>query len=97
MYTRWTQHLSDPQSKTEFQNDIKGAKRVLERLHQMIEEDENALEKSENDQRVYSSPNWSHLQAHRNGNRQTYATIKNLINLDQQKDIITNDKFTRPR
>jgi acetyl-CoA carboxylase alpha subunit len=85
MYTRWTSHLKTEQEKENFKNEVLSAKSVLERLTQMIDEDVNQLEKSENDQRVYSIPNWSHLQAHKNGNRQSYATIRQMIDLDQQK------------
>ncbi len=89
MYTRWTQHLTDPSDKEKFKNEVLGSKRVLERLSQMIDEDLQALDKSEFDHRSYDVANWSHLQAHRNVNRQVYATFKKLINLDQQKG--TND------
>jgi hypothetical protein len=85
MFTRWTQHLKSDEEKKRFRNDILSARTVLERLKQMLEEDEAALEKSERDQRVYGMPNWDYLQAHKNGNMQVYAVVKKLIDLDQQK------------
>lgn len=81
MLTRWTQHLQDPQEKESFKRDITASKRVLERLKQIIEEDEQSLDKSEFDHRSYGIANWSHLQAHRNGNRQIYAEIKKYLDL----------------
>lgn len=80
MLTRWTAHLPE-EEKESFKRDIRASRSVLERLKQIIEEDEEALDKSELDQRSYSIPNWSHLQAHRNGNRQVYAVIKKLLDL----------------
>ncbi len=94
MYSRWTTHLKTDEEKKQFTNDILSAKGVLERLIQMIDEDVNQLDKSELDQRVYSIPNWSHLQAHKNGNRQSYAAIRQMIDLDQQKGPISNDRNT---
>ena len=84
MYTRWTQHLTDPEEKERFRNQVISAKPVLERLIEMIDEDEQALDRTEIDPRSYSVPNWSELQAHKNGNRQVYAVIKKMIDLDHQ-------------
>lgn len=92
MYTRWTSHLKTPEEKQQFTNDILSAKSVLERLADMIDEDVDQLDKSEIDQRVYSIPNWSHLQAHKNGNRQSYAAIRQMIDLDQQKEPINKNE-----
>lgn len=92
MYSRWTSHLKTDEEKKSFQNEVISAKGVLERLIQMIDEDVNQLDKSELDQRVYSIPNWSHLQAHKNGNRQSYAAIRQMIDLDQQKGPINTDE-----
>ena len=85
MYARWTSHLNTEDEKKQFRNDVLSAKSVLDRLIQIIDEDVNNLDRSELDQRVYSIPNWSHLQAHKNGNRQSYAAIRQMIDLDQQK------------
>lgn len=84
MYTRWTQHLKTDEEKENFRNRIYAAKDVLDRLTQIIEEDEAALERSEMDQRVYSNPSWDYLQAHRNGNKQVYYQMKKYTNLDQE-------------
>ncbi len=83
MLSRWTQHLPDHE-KESFKNEVISAKNVLERLGQIIEEDEEMLNRSECDQRSYGIANWSHLQAHRNGNRQTYAEIKKYLTLTER-------------
>ena len=85
MYTRWTQHLSDAEEKEKFKNEIYGAKRVLERLRDIIQEDEKALSRSEIDSRIYTTPSWDYLQAHKNGNRQYMNTMINMVDLDLQK------------
>ena len=91
MYTRWTSHLKTEESKEKFKKEIYSAKSVLERLNAIIKEDENALERSEQDQRIYDLPNWDYRQAHKNGVRQYINTISKFINLDQQEGSI-NDR-----
>lgn len=92
MYTRWTQHLTTPEDKKSFEKEIHSAKRVLDRLTQIIDEDLHAQDKSEMDQRSYTIPNWDYLQAHRNGVRQAHKNIKLLVDLDQQKGTINDHK-----
>lgn len=84
MFSKWTQHLETEEEKEKFRNEIYSSERVLKRLSQMIEEDLNSLDRSERDQRIYDLPNWDYRQAHKNGNRQTYQLIKDIINLDQK-------------
>ncbi len=86
MYSRWTQHLSTEEEKENFRREVRSARSVLDRLLQIHNEDEEALDRSEMDQRVYQSPSWSHLQAHKNGIRQYIHSNRLLIDLDQQKD-----------
>lgn len=94
MFSRWTQHLNTEEEKEAFKKEIYSAKRVLERVQLMIEEDIEQLDHSEENQRVYSLPNWDYLQAHKNGNRQAYNTLWRLVNLDQQKGSINDHKST---
>ncbi len=84
MLTRWTQHLTDHE-KEAFKKEVLSAKRVLERLRDMLDEDMEMIERSECDQRSYGIANWSHLQAHRNGNKQTYTEVKKYLTLTERK------------
>lgn len=91
MYTRWTQHLDTEEEKERFKKEIYAARSVLERMAGIIQEDYEALERSEEDQRIYNLPNWDYRQAHKNGIRQYMSMMSNLINLDHQKGT-TNDQ-----
>lgn len=91
MYTRWTQHLTTDEEKESFKKEIYSAKRVLERLRDILNEDEEMLDRSEMDQRTYDMPNWDYRQAHKNGNRQAMRALRLLVDLDQQKGSI-NDR-----
>lgn len=86
MYTEWTRHLSDPETKSQFQNQVKAAKPVLDRLTQILEEKEWTLDRTEMNIAVYNTPNWDNRQAHKNGNREILWFLKTLVNLDQQKE-----------
>jgi hypothetical protein len=83
MYSAWTKNLRDPEEVIRFQNTVQSAKPVLDRLTQLIEEEENALDRSETDIRVFDLPNWAERQAFKNGCRSYMNTVKKLINLDQ--------------
>lgn len=94
MFTRWTQHLKTDEEKEAFKRKIHSAKEVLDHLKLMLEEDLVSLDRSEMDQRIYQTPNWDFLQAHKNGNRQAYHLMKTLVDLDQQKGSIHDHKST---
>lgn len=90
MYGSWTKHLKDPEEVKRFQNTVISAKPVLDRLLEIMKEDETALDRSEMDIKSFETPNWSHLQAFKNGYRSHLQAINKLINLDQQR--IPNDQ-----
>jgi predicted Zn-dependent protease len=92
MYTRWTSHLNTDEEKEIFKRDIYSAKNVLERLTEIINEDESILDRSEEDQRIYDNPNWDYRQAHKNGNRQYMRTVRLYTDLDQQKGSINDER-----
>lgn len=88
MISRWTSHLKDEEDKQLFRNSVLGARDVLERLRQMVEEDEEALNYSEANPKSYSEPNWDYRQAHKNGMRQQIYQIKAMINLDRKENTL---------
>lgn len=86
MLTVWTKNLKTEEEKQNFTNQVLGARPVLERLQKLLEEKEAELDRSERTQKAYENPNWAYLQAHRNGCASMLQSIKDLINLDQQKE-----------
>jgi hypothetical protein len=87
MYTAWTQNLSDPSDKERFEKRVQGSKTVLNRLRELMEADEKAINTAELDVKTYEVSNWAYLQAHRNGIKTCLAKYKRLLTLDQQKEI----------
>lgn len=88
MYTRWTSHLKTEEEKESFKKEIYSARRVLERLLDIVKEDKENLAKSEENIKTYTVPNWDYLQAHRNGTASYMREMDTLLNLDQQKGTI---------
>jgi hypothetical protein len=86
MYTKWTQHLKDPEEKQRFVNEILSSKHVLEHLMALLDEEEKVLNRSEIEPTAYNVPSWPYFQAHKNGFRQCLYKIKKIIDLDQQKE-----------
>lgn len=83
----WTKNLKTNEEKQRFEGALTSARPVLERLAELLSEEEESLTRSEMNIEEYYSYNWSHLQAHKNGQRSILRRIKRLINLDQQKEI----------
>ena len=92
MLTVWTKNLKTEEERENFTNQLLGARPVLQRLNDLLEEKEAELERSERSQKAYENPNWAYLQAHRNGCAGMLQSIKELINLDQQR---TNEPIRR--
>jgi hypothetical protein len=88
MYSRWTSHLKTDEEKENFKKEVYSAKRVLERLLEMVNDDEKGLSLSEMNPRSYDQASWAYHQAHKNGVRQYMNQVKTWIDLDQQKGTI---------
>lgn len=94
MLTIWTKNLKTEEEQNNFNNMLLGARPVLERLTELLIEKENSLGASERSIKAYDNPNWAYQQAHKNGCASMLASVKELINLDQQRTII-NESITR--
>ena len=81
----WTRHLPSQEEKERFVTYIRNSKGVLDRLLEIIELDEEELNRKETTELTYDSPSWAALQADRNGYRRYLRKIKQLINLDQKE------------
>lgn len=83
MISKWTQHLKDPKDQEDFKESVYRARRVLERLSDLITEFEGSIERSERSPKVYDCANWSHLQAHYNGYMMCLSQFKQLLDLKE--------------
>lgn len=85
MLTVWTKNLKTPEEQDNFNNQLLGARPVLERLTALIDEKSKELESTELTLKAYDNPNWAYQQAHKNGYKGAMKYLKELINLDQQR------------
>ncbi len=95
MLTIWTKNLKTTEEQDNFNNQLLGARPVLERLYQLLEEKEAELGRVERSKTVYANPNWAYLQAHQNGCASMLSSIKELINLDHQRNNEPINKYSQ--
>ena len=85
MYTAWTKHIKDPEEVAAFERKVLSAKEILDKIKDLLKEEEASLERSELDIKSFDQPNWDYRQAYKNGYRASLHWITKLIDLDQQK------------
>lgn len=85
MRLNWTSHLQTDAEKEKFLGQVLGAKPVLNRLKEIIDEEVNGLDRSETDIKSFDNPNWAYKQAYKNGCRAAYSVLRNMANLDPKE------------
>ncbi len=73
----WSQHLSDPKKRKEFEETVKGGTAVLRRFRDMIRRRINEL--NEPRKVDYDSPSWAYLQADQNGRKAILIELHQLL------------------
>lgn len=86
MISAWTSHLKTEEEKEAFRNEVLGSRRVLQRLEQLMKIEEDGLDQSELNTKIYDIPNWDYRQADMNGCRRMIRTVRKIVNLDQGND-----------
>jgi len=81
--SKWTSHLQTDKEKEDFQKEVYSAKRVLERLSQMVVEMDEEADRIETNPKFYELPNWDYRQANNNGYRRCLSILRKITNLDQ--------------
>ncbi len=86
MQSAWTKHLKTEEEKAKFAGSLFSAKLVLERQTEIIKEMERSANAVDLSISSYDSPSWAYKAADTNGYLRALRDIKQLNNLDQQKD-----------
>jgi hypothetical protein len=63
MYSAWTKHIQDDKEKEEFKKSVYGARQVLKRLKELLDESEQDIDFVETTNKIYDNPNWAYRQA----------------------------------
>lgn len=85
MIPNWTAHLRDPEEKKRFWSYLYNSRGLLDRLKDMLLEEEASLTQLEIDMETYDSPAWAAKQADINGSRRILRKILKLITLDPKE------------
>lgn len=86
MLTEWVKHLRSDKEKEDFGKYVLGSKALLNRFKDILQDKEDALDRSEASLEAYEKPNWDYRQAHKNGYRSCLRSIKTLVTLDQKEN-----------
>jgi len=84
MISAWTKHLKDPKDVEKFSTALLGDRLILRRLKELLQEEEENLDKLDRSAKAFEDPNWAYKQSYNNGFRACLAMLKKLINLDQK-------------
>jgi hypothetical protein len=74
----WTKHLKD-KDKEDFEVIVRNSTRLLKRLKEIAEEKETEVMNTSLSLNDFSTPNWSHKTAYRNGQLSVLRLLKELI------------------
>lgn len=87
MYVSWTTHLTDEKEKESFKGQIHRARHVLARLKDLIDLELKSIDDTERDPKAYDNAGWPYKQAYKNGMRHGLSIMKQLVDLDNQKNV----------
>lgn len=85
MWIKWTSNLQTEDEINSFRNQVYAAKPVLERVRQLLDEKEAAIDRSEINPSTYENPSWSHMQAYKNGIRAACSDLRLLLTIEDER------------
>jgi hypothetical protein len=94
MISAWTKNCKSEEDKASLESSILGSKIALNRLRDLMKEDEDGINNREVSSKTYDLPNWEYRQADVNGYRRCLREYQKLLNLDQEE--INARKPVRP-
>ena len=84
MITQWISHLNDPEDRVRFSQQIRNARPVLERLAQILETQEQGLDRIETGAEIYTKPGCDGFLAYTQGKKSAYRLIKEILKIDHK-------------
>lgn len=86
MWIKWTANLKTESEINAFRDRVFSARPVLDRIVQLLDEKEAAIDRSEIAVAEYDNPNWSHKQAFKNGIRSACADLRLLLTIEDKNE-----------
>lgn len=84
MITAWIQGLN-VEDQDKLSKRVKSSRDVLDRIIEIMNKDEDALNRRESSASVYDNANWDYRQADANGYRRCLREYKQLLNIDPKE------------
>lgn len=85
MQSRWHDHLNDEEDKKNFKDLVGNSHKLLERLHDIIEQKIEDTKKKQIIEEGFTNPNWPLLQAHYLGQIKSLLDIQKLTGFTKGK------------
>lgn len=85
MFITWAKNQPDQAAKTGFERQVVGAKPVLDRLKNILQDNLRDLEESEINIKSFNTPNWAMQQSYKFGYKAALKEIMKLVDLDKQE------------
>ena len=79
MNTAWFKDLNDEKAKADLEDSIKRSHAVCTRILEILEDQEDRLNRQETTVNDYSNHSWAYLQADRNGYRRHIREMRSLF------------------
>lgn len=76
----WVSDIKDPKKKKEFEDYLRNASLITDKLLKILDDQERSLESIENNIEQFDSPSWSSRQAWINGRKAQIRVIRSLFN-----------------
>ena len=87
MLSAWSQHLAqDSEAKKKFEDMVKGSKLLTDRLQEILDQLEKALEHEELSDKTFDTPNWDYKIARNLGRKETIRRIKFILDVNPPKE-----------
>lgn len=81
MNVKWTRYFDTDEEKKQFVNLLRQSSKVTEVLSKIVQSELNTITKAEENEGY--DGDWAFLQAHRNGNKEAYRKMLNLLDLER--------------
>jgi hypothetical protein len=75
----WTKHLKSDEHKQTFEQTLRASTTIVQRLREILEDDERSLDAASATIKDFEDPSWSHKQAFRLGEKARIRKLKELL------------------
>lgn len=75
----WTKHLKSDEQKQTFEQSIRASTTIVNRLREILDEEERALDAQTIGVKEFDNPSWAYKQAYRLGEKNRISKLRELL------------------